>query len=184
MTAPAAESITGTYTIDPTHSRVGFSARHAMVAKVRGSFKEFEGSGYFDATDPTNSNLDITIAAVSIDTRNEDRDAHLRSNDFFAMDDHPTITFQSTDIVPTGVDQFAVTGDLTIKGVTKPVTVDVEFTGSSQDPWGNTRVGLDGSVVINRKDWGVSFNAPLETGGVLIGEKVALEIELSLVKVR
>ncbi len=182
MTAPAAESITGTYTIDPTHSRVGFSARHAMVAKVRGSFKEFEGSGYFDATDPTNSNLDITIAAVSIDTRNEDRDAHLRSNDFFDMEQYPEIRFKSTGVEQVNGDQYKVTGDLTIKGVTKPVVLDVEYAGTSVDPYGNRRIGLEGGATIKRKDWGVNWNVALEAGGVLVSEKVNLEFEVSAIR--
>ena len=179
---PTLSQLTGTYTIDPSHSRVGFVARHAMVTKVRGGFNDFAGTFTIDADEPSASTAELTIQAASIDTRNADRDAHLRSNDFFAMEQHPTITFVSTAVEHVGGDDYRVTGDLTIKDVTKPVTVDVEFTGSSKDPYGNTRVGLEGSVVINRKDWGVNFNAALETGGVLISEKVTLEIELSLVK--
>lgn len=173
---------TGTYTIDPTHSRIGFVARHAMVAKVRGSFNEFEGTGSFDADHPANSSLQVTIQAASIDTRNEDRDAHLRSNDFFDMETYPTISFASTSIAPISDDQYRVTGDLTIKGVTLPITLDLETTGTAQDPWGNTRLGLEGATIINRKDWGVSWNAALETGGVLVGEKITLEFEISAVK--
>src|SRR5688500_11637258 len=116
-TVPA--TLTGTYAIDPTHSRIGFVARHAMVTKVRGSFNEFDGSGYLDADDPRRSQLELTIQAASIDTRNAERDAHLRGNDFFAMDEHPQITFASTAVEPIGAERFRVTGDLTIKGVTK-----------------------------------------------------------------
>lgn len=173
---------TGTYTIDPTHSRIGFVARHAMVAKVRGSFNEFEGSGTFDAEHPANSSLEVTIQAASIDTRNADRDEHLRSNDFFDMEAHPTITFASTAIEPLGDAEFRVAGDLTIKGVTRPITLDLELTGTAQDPWGNTRLGLEGSTVVDRKEWGVNWNAALEAGGVLVGEKVTLEFEISAVK--
>ena len=176
------QTLTGDYTIDPTHSRFGFVARHAMVTKVRGAFNEFEATVHLDAEDPSRSTGTVVLQAASVDTRNADRDAHLRSNDFFAMEQYPTITFTSTAVEHVGGDDYRVTGDLTIKDVTKPVTVDFEFTGSSKDPYGNTRVGLEGSVVINRKDWGVNFNAALETGGVLISEKVTLEIELSLVK--
>ena len=176
------QTLTGEYTIDPTHSRFGFVARHAMVTKVRGAFNEFEAEVHLDSEDPSRSTGRIVLQAASVDTRNADRDAHLRSNDFFAMEQYPTITFVSTDVEHVGGDDYRVTGDLTIKDVTRPVTVGVEFTGSSKDPYGNTRVGLEGSVVINRKDWGVNFNAALETGGVLISEKVTLEIELSLVK--
>jgi polyisoprenoid-binding protein YceI len=118
----------------------------------------------------------------SIDTRNADRDAHLRSNDFLAMDEYPTITFESTSAEKVDDDHYRLTGDLTVRGVSRPVTIPFEFTGAVKDPWGNLRAGFEGEVTINRKDWGVSFNAPLEAGGVLVGEKVNLEFELSLVK--
>jgi polyisoprenoid-binding protein YceI len=174
--------LTGDYTIDPVHSRMGFVARHAMVAKVRGSFDEFEGILHIDGEHPENSSGRVTIQAKSIDTRNSQRDDHLRSNDFLAMDEYPEITFVSTSVEPTGDNTFKVTGDLTIRGVTKPVTLDVEFTGSATDPLGNLRIGFEGSGVINRKDWGVSWNAALEGGGVLVSEKVTLEIEISAIK--
>ena len=180
-TAPA-ETLTGAYEIDPSHSRVGFVARHAMVTKVRGSFNDFEGSGYFDAAQPQNSRLELTIQAKSIDTRNADRDAHLRSNDFFDMDQYPTITFASTSVVAVDDTTYRVTGDLTIKGTTKPVVVDLEVAGPATDPFDNQRIGLEGAVTINRKDWGVNWNAALETGGVLVSEKVTLEFEVSAIK--
>ncbi len=173
---------TGDYTIDPTHSRVGFVARHAMVTKVRGSFNEFEGTGHFDADNPANSQLSLTIQANSIDTRNADRDGHLKSNDFFDMETYPEITFVSTSIEQTDDDEYKVTGDLTIKGVTKPVTVEFEYDGTAVDPYGNTRVGLEGKTTVNRKDWGVNWNAALEAGGVLVSEKVALEFEVSAIR--
>lgn len=184
MTATESTTLTatGTYAIDPTHSRIGFVARHAMVTKVRGSFNEFAGAGFFDAEEPANSHLALTIQAASIDTRNDDRDAHLRSNDFFAMDTYPEIAFVSTAVTRSGADTYSVTGDLTIKGTTRPVTVDFEYSGTATDPFGNQRLGLEGSVVINRKDWGVTWNAPLETGGVLVGEKVTLEFEVSAIR--
>jgi polyisoprenoid-binding protein YceI len=183
MTATSATATaTGTYAIDPTHSRIGFVARHAMVTKVRGSFDEFEGSGHFDADQPERSQLQLTIQAASIDTRNEDRDAHLRSNDFFDMEAYPTITFASTSIEAAGEDRYRVTGDLTIKGVTKPVTVEFEYTGTAVDPFGNHRLGLEGTTTINRKDWGVSWNAALEAGGVLVSEKITLELEVSAIR--
>ena len=175
-------SVTGTYAIDATHSRIGFVARHAMVTKVRGSFNEFEGSGVFDVEDPSRSQLQLVIQAASIDTRNADRDGHLRGNDFFAMDQHPEIRFASTAVEQLDTENFRVTGDLTIKGVTKPVTVDFEYTGTAVDPYGNTRIGLEGKTTVNRKDWGVSWNAALETGGVLVSEKVTLEFEVSAVR--
>jgi polyisoprenoid-binding protein YceI len=177
-----AATATGTYTIDPAHSRIGFVARHAMVTKVRGSFNEFEGSGYFDAENPTNSHAELTIQAASIDTRNADRDGHLRSNDFFDMETYPQITFSSTGVEHVDSDHFRVTGDLTIKGVTKPVTVDFEYTGYAVDPFGNHRVGFEGSTTVNRKDWGVNWNAALEAGGVLVSEKVTLEFEVSAIR--
>ncbi len=179
-TVPA--TLTGSYAIDPTHSRIGFVARHAMVTKVRGSFNEFEGSGYFDAEDPTRSTAELRIQAASIDTRNADRDAHLRSNDFFDMDTHPTIEFTSTAVEALTEDRYRVTGDLTIKGTTKPVTVDFDYTGAATDPFGNQRLGLEGTTTINRKDWGVTWNAALEAGGVLVSEKVTLEFEVSAIR--
>jgi polyisoprenoid-binding protein YceI len=172
---------TGTYAIDPTHSRIGFVARHAMVTKVRGSFNDFDGSGYFDTENPTNSHLSLTIKAASIDTRNADRDAHLRSNDFFDMETYPEISFASTAVELVDDENYRVTGNLTIKGITKPVTIDFEYTGTAIDPYGNQRIGLDGTTTINRKDWGVNWNAALETGGVLVGEKVTLEFEVSAI---
>ena len=175
-------SLNGTYTIDPAHSRIGFVARHAMVTKVRGSFNEFSGSGYFNAEDPTQSSVQLTIKAASIDTGNADRDGHLRSNDFFDMDKYPEITFVSTAVEPVDEDTYRVTGDLSIKGVTKPVTVDFEYTGSAVDPFGNQRIGLEGKTTINRKDWGVSWNAGLEAGGVLVSEKVTLEFDVSAIR--
>src|SRR3954451_2301505 len=180
ITAPS--TVTGTYAIDAAHSSVGFVARHAMVTKVRGSFNEFEGSGYFDADHPENSHLELVIQAASIDTRNADRDGHLRSNDFFAMDEYPQITFRSTSVEQTGDAEYKVTGDLTIKGITKPVTVDFDYTGAVVDPFGNHRIGLEGRTTINRKDFGVTWNAPLETGGVLVSDKVTLEFEVSAVR--
>ena len=176
-------ALTGTYDLDATHSRIGFVARHAMVTKVRGSFTDVDGSGHLDADDPAASHLELTIQAASIDTRNPDRDAHLRSNDFLDMDNFPEITFVSTEVEQLGAGRFAVTGDLTIKDVTKPVTIELELTGSAVDPYGNQRLGLEGRAEINRKDWGVSWNAALEAGGVLVSEKVTLEFDVSAIKV-
>jgi polyisoprenoid-binding protein YceI len=176
-------TLTGTYRIDPAHSRIGFSARHAMVTKVRGAFNEYEGEGYFDAENPTNSRFDLTIQAASIDTRNADRDAHLKGNDFFDMETYPEIRFRSTSVESAGDNLYRVTGDLTIKGITKPVRFDLELTGSVVDPFNNERIGLEGHTTVNRKDWGVNFNVALEAGGVLVSEKVELEFEVSAVKV-
>jgi polyisoprenoid-binding protein YceI len=173
---------TGTYAIDPSHSRIGFVARHAMVTKVRGSFNEFEGSGHFDAENPANSHLALIIQANSIDTRNEDRDGHLKSNDFFDMETYPEIKFASTAVEKVDDDNYRVTGDLTIKDVTKPVTVDFEYTGTAVDPYQNQRIGFDGSTTVNRKDWGVNWNTALDTGGVLVSEKVTLEFDVSAIR--
>lgn len=177
------DELTGTYNIDPSHSRFGFVARHAMVTKVRGSFTDFEGTLTVDAEDPARSSGELTIQAKSINTRNEDRDGHLRSNDFFAMDEYPQITFQSTRVESTDDDSvYRVTGELDIRGVSKPVTFDVEFTGAAIDPWGSTRIGLEGSTTVNRKEWGINWNAALEAGGVLVSEKVTIEFEIAAVK--
>lgn len=180
-TAPLA-ALTGTYALDPSHSRIGFVARHAMVTKVRGAFNEFEGTGYLDGENPANSKVSVRIQAASIDTRNEQRDGHLKSNDFLDMENYPEITFESTEAKQLDDTTFQLTGDLTIKGVTKPVTIDFTFEGAATDPFGNERIGFEGAVTINRKDWGVNWNAALEAGGVLVSEKVTLEFELSAVK--
>lgn len=174
--------LTGTYTIDPSHTRIGFVARHAMVTKVRGAFNEFDGTARIDGDNPADSSVELVIKAASIDTRNADRDGHLRSNDFLAMDEYPEITFRSTEIASTGEGSFDVTGDLTIKGVTRQVTIPLTFEGQALDPFGNVRVGFEGSTTINRKDFGVTWNAALETGGVLVSDKVVLEFEISAIK--
>ncbi len=174
--------LSGTYTLDPTHTRIGFVARHAMVTKVRGQFNEFEGSAVVDADDFERSTAQLTIQAASIDTRNEQRDGHLRSNDFLNLEEFPQITFVSTGVRRTGDTSLELTGDLTIKGTTNSVTVPFDFEGAATDPFGNLRVGFEGSVEINRKDYGVTWNAALETGGVLVSEKVTLEFEISAIK--
>jgi polyisoprenoid-binding protein YceI len=182
MSTDLTADLSGAYTIDPAHSRIGFVARHAMITKVRGSFDEFEGSGTLDAENPENSSLKLTIRAASIDTRNADRDGHLRSNDFFDMETYPEITFESTDVKAVDDTHFDVTGDLMVKDTTKPVTVRLEYTGRAVDPFGNNRIGFEGSTEINRKDWGVNWNAVLEAGGMLVSEKVTLEFEISAIK--
>lgn len=175
-------TLTGEYTLDPSHSRIGFVARHAMVTKVRGSFNAFTGTASIDGTDPSKSSVSVTIDAASIDTRNADRDGHLRGNDFLDLETYPEITFASTSISQSGDDAFDVTGDLTIKGVTKEITVPFSFEGTATDPFGNSRVGFEGSTTINRKDYGVTWNAVLETGGVLVSDKITLEFEISAIK--
>ena len=181
-TAPSLTELTGTYTLDPAHTRIGFVARHAMVTKVRGAFNEFEGTATLDGANPANSSVQVTINADSIDTRNAQRDGHLRSNDFLSMEEYPHITFSSTGVRQVDESTFEVTGDLTIKGVTNSITVPFSFEGAAKDPFGNERVGFEGSVTINRKDYGITWNAALETGGVLVSEKVTLEFEISAIK--
>ena len=175
------ETITGDYTVDASHSRFGFVARHAMVTKVRGHFGDVEGTAHIDADAPASSKVDLTIAVASVSTGSPDRDGHLTSGDFFDAETYPTITFSSTEVSRDG-DDWTVTGDLTIKDVTKPVTFELEQTGSAQDPFGNVRVGFEGSTTINRKDWGLTWNAALETGGVLVSEKIKLEFDVSAIK--
>ena len=172
--------LSGDYVLDPSHSRLGFSARHAMVTRVRGNFDEFEGTAHVDTATPANSKVDVTIQAASVTTGSEQRDGHLKTPDFFDIENHPTLTFVSTDVARDG-SEWAITGDLTINGVTKPVTIDFEETGSAKDPYGNTRIGFEGSTTIDRTDWNLTFNAALETGGVLVSEKVKLEFDISAI---
>ena len=176
------DDISGDYSLDAAHTRIGFSARHAMVTTVRGQFKEFEGSAHIDAANPADSSVTVTIKTASIDTGVTERDAHLRSGDFFDAKTNPEITFASTDVSRDGND-WTITGDLTIKGVAKPITVEFESTGSARDPFGNLRVGFEGGTTINRKDWGLGWNAALETGGVLVSEKVKLEFDISAIQI-
>ena len=175
------DALTGDYTIDPSHSRLGFSARHAMVTTVRGQFSDFEGIAHVDAENPAASSVSINIRPASISTGTADRDGHLVSGDFFDVENHPAITFTSTKVEREGA-EWTITGDLTIKGVTKPVTIPFEETGTAIDPFGNTRVGFEGATTINRKDWDLSWNAALETGGVLVSEKIKLELDISAIK--
>ncbi len=182
-TAPAMlDDLAGAWTIDPSHTRIGFVARHAMVTRVRGGFNEFEGRAVVDGEDFGASTVALTIQAASIDTRNDQRNAHLRSNDFLSMQEYPEITFVSTGATAKGQTSFELTGDLTIRGVSRPVTIPFEFEGIATDPYGNVRAGFEGSVAINRTDFGVSWNSALEAGGVLVSDKVVLEFEVSAIK--
>ena len=173
---------TGTWVIDPTHTTIGFSARHAMVAKVRGHFTEFAGSFTLDGQIPENSSAELLVQTASLSTQNADRDAHLKSADFLNVESNPTLSFRSTGVSVKGGDSFVVTGDLTIGSVTKSVDVTFELIGVSQDPWGGTRIGFDGEAEITRKDFGLVWNVALETGGVLVGEKVKLTLDVEAVK--
>lgn len=171
----------GSYTIDPAHSEIGFTARHAMVTKVRGSFTDFTGSATTEEG-LGNASISVEIQAGSLDTRNADRDGHVKSADFFDVETYPTITFTSTGVEAEGDDHLLVTGDLTIKDATKSVTVDFEFDGEVTDPWGNSRVGFEGSTEINRSDFGLTWNAPLKSDGVLVSEKIKLNFDVSATK--
>ncbi len=172
---------TGTWVIDPSHTNIGFSARHAMVAKVRGQFNEFAGSLTLDGSDPAASSAQLTVETASIDTRNPDRDGHLKSADFLDVESFPTLTFTSTSVSGNG-ESFVVTGDITIHGVTKSVDVKFELLGVSTDPWGGVRIGFEGRTEISRKDFGLVWNTALETGGVLVGDTVKIELDVEAVK--
>ncbi|CAM5703994.1 YceI family protein [Streptomyces aurantiogriseus] len=168
--------LTGDYVLDTAHTRIGFAARAAMITKVRGQFDEFEGSAHLDGDAPSKSTARLTIRTKSVQTRNPKRDDHLRGNDFLDTDGHPAITFTSTRVEQVDETCFKVTGDLTVRGVTRPVTVDFELTGAGNDPRGTVRVGFAGKATINRKDWGVSG------GGGLVGEKVTLQFDIAAIR--
>ena len=170
------------WTIDSAHSRVGFAVRHMMISTVRGEFTQFEGEVDLNEQDVTRSKATGRVQVASIDTGNSDRDAHLRGPDFFDADHHPTLTFESRRIEPKGGEAFRVSGDLTMRGVTKEVTLDGELTSAAKDPWGAMRRGISLSGSLNRKDFGLNWNQALEAGGVLVDEKVKLEIELEVVE--
>ncbi|MEV0777053.1 YceI family protein [Streptomyces sp. NPDC050433] len=180
--SPELAELTGDYTIDPSHSSIGFTVRHAMVTNVRGSFSKHEGTLSLDGSKPENSSASIDVEIESIDTGAPDRDGHLRSADFFDAEKFPKMTFRSTGAEQVGGDDYRITGDLTIKDVTKPLTIDLEFNGKATDPYGNERVGFEGSATISRSDWGLSWNAALETGGVVVSDKVKLVFDISAIK--
>ena len=171
------------WNIDLAHSNVEFSVRHMMISKVRGHFEKFEGNVNLDETNPANTTVDIRILAESINTRMEQRDGHLRSPDFFNAAEFPYLTFKSKQVVLTGKQSAQLVGDLTIRDVTREVVLDVVFAGQAKSPWGTVSVGFNGSTSINRKDWNLTWNQGLETGGVLVGDEVEINIELELVQV-
>jgi polyisoprenoid-binding protein YceI len=170
------------WTIDAAHSNLDFSIRHMMIAKVKGTFHTFEAAVEADPTDLTTANISVSVDLSSIDTRNKDRDAHLRSADFFDVENEPKMTFQSTKITKAGDGEYNVTGDLTLHGVTKSETLSVTFEGAGKDPWGNEKVGFSGHGNIKRSDFGLTYNAALETGGVLIADEVKISLEIEAVK--
>ncbi|MFD5752451.1 YceI family protein [Streptomyces sp. NPDC127033] len=179
---PALAALTGAYTIDPAHSTISFTVRHAMVTNVRGTFTEHEGTLRLDGSAPANSTATIDVSIASIDTGVPDRDGHLRGADFFDAETFPTMAFRSTAAEQIDAETYRVTGDLTIKDVTRPLSIDLEFHGSATDVYGNERVGFEGSATILRSDWGLSWNAALETGGVLVSDKVKLNFDISAIK--
>lgn len=166
----------GTWTLDPAHSAIEFVARHLMVTKVRGGFGEFSGTIEI-ADNPTESKIEIEVEMASVVTGSADRDGHLKSPDFFDVENHPKMTFVSTSIIDKG-DGYQVTGDLTVRGVTSPMTLDVEYLGVMTDPWGNAKAAFSASGEVNREDWGLTWNAPLEAGGVLVSKTAKIEIEV------
>jgi polyisoprenoid-binding protein YceI len=170
-----------TWSFDTSHSSIGFSVRHLMISKVRGHFDKWEGTFDYDESDPTRSKLSVRIDAASIDTRDEKRDAHLRSPDFFDVEKFPALTFESTGITRDG-DDYVVAGDLTIHGITRAVQLNVEGLGRVKDPWGGERVGFSASTSVNRKDFGLVWNVALEAGGVVVGDKIEIGIEIEAVR--
>jgi polyisoprenoid-binding protein YceI len=172
-----------TYTIDPAHSSAQFSVRHMMISNVRGGFSSVTGTVEYDAANPGNSSVDVVIDANTIKTLDEQRDGHLKSADFLDTEKYPTITFKSTKIEPTGADEATVTGDLTIHGTTKPVTLKVEGpSAEGKDPWGNVRVGASASAKIKRSDFGLTWNAVLEAGGFMVGDELKIELDVEMIK--
>ncbi|MEU8973727.1 YceI family protein [Streptomyces monashensis] len=182
VTGPDLTALTGDYTIDPAHTTIGFTARHAMVTNVKGAFHDFTGSLHLDGADPSRSTATLDIQMTSVDTGSADRDGHLKSSDFFKTDEFPTMTFRSTKAEALGGEDYRITGDLSILGTTKQLTIDLEFNGSAKDPFGNERVGFEGKAEILRSQWGLTWNAALETGGVLVSDKIKLNFDISAIK--
>jgi polyisoprenoid-binding protein YceI len=176
-------SLSGEWVFDPAHTRIGFSARHAMVTKVRGAFNDVDGRIHVEAGDPSKSSVVVTVKAASVDTRNAQRDEHLRSADFFDAERFPDIVFRSTTIDEVEDNAYMVVGDLTIRDVTKQVAIPLESTGVQRDADGRLRAGFEGTRRVNRRDWGLQWQVALDTGGVLVSEKINLEFEISAVKV-
>lgn len=169
-----------TFAVDKSHSEATFQVRH-LITKVRGHFSDFEGAIAYDEASPERASVSLTIQAASIDTSEPDRDTHLRSADFFAVEEFPTVTFHSAAVMKQGGNSLRVTGDLTIHGVTKSITVPVTFLGAAKDPWGNSRIAFEGEYTINRKEFGLNWNAALEAGGFLVGDEVKIGVSIQAV---
>jgi len=176
------DHLTGSYQLDPAHTRLGFGVRHALVTKVRGSFESFEGRLDLDGSDPSRCSVTLTIDAASIRTNNSDRDAHLRSGDFFDVERHPSLTFESTAVTPLTDRSYSVTGDLTLKGITRPVELTLTYEGNCVDPYDQLRVGFAGSGSLQRSDYGLTWNAALEAGGLVLSDRIDLELDISAIK--
>jgi polyisoprenoid-binding protein YceI len=171
----------GTYALDTSHSQVGFVVKHMMVSKVRGRFDDFTGAITI-ADDPADSSVEVSVQLSSVDTRDAKRDEHLRSADFFSTEEHPTMSYRSTAVRHDGSNRWLVDGELTLLGITRPLQLEVEFEGAATDPWGGSRIGFSAKGEVNREDFGITFNAALETGGVLVGKKAVIEIEAEAVR--
>jgi len=169
--------------IDSSHSHIYFTARHMMISKVRGSFENFSGTINFDEENPTNTTVNVEVDLTSVSTRDEKRDGHLKSPDFFDVENYPTMEFVSTRVEQIDEHNGRLYGQLTIKDITKEVVLDVDYAGIAKSPWGTVSAGFSASGSLNRKEWGLNWNQALETGGVLVGDKINIEIELELVKV-
>ena len=172
-----------TWNVDAAHTHVAFAVRHLMITTVRGRFGDVQGTVVTDDADATRSEVDVTIAAGSIDTREAQRDAHLRSADFFDVEKFPALTFKSTRVTDVHGDRFKLVGDLTMRGVTKEVTLDVSAEGRGKDPWGGERAGYSATTKVNRSDFGLTWNQVLETGGIAVGDEIKISLDLELVKV-
>ncbi|WP_330321362.1 YceI family protein [Streptomyces clavifer] len=179
---PALVALTGEWMIDPAHSRIGFSVRHAMVTTVRGSFAEYESRLFFDGRDPSRSRAEIALATASVDTGVEQRDAHLVGRDFLDAGRHPRITFTSTAVQLASKEVYRMTGDLSIRGTTRPVVLDLTYIGHVTDPFGYERVGFDGTTTINRSDWGLTYNARLAEGGAMVSERLRLQFDIAAIR--
>ncbi|AZP15508.1 YceI family protein [Streptomyces aquilus] len=179
---PTLAALTGEWVIDPAHSRIGFSVRHAMVTTVRGAFAEYQSRLYFDGRDPSRSQAEITVSTASVDTGVEQRDAHLVGRDFFDSANHPRMRFTSTGVEPLGNDVYRMTGDLTIKATTRPVVLELTYIGHVTDPFGYQRAGFDGTTTIDRTEWGLNYSSRLAEGGAMVSEKVRLQFDIAAIR--
>ena len=173
---------TTTWQLDAAHTDIGFAVKHMMISTVKGRFADLSGTITIDEADLAGSSVEVTINAASVDTRQEQRDAHLRSADFFDVEKYPTLTFRSRRVESTGSGEFRVVGDLTIRGVTREVVLEAADEGRGKDPWGNERAGFSAKTVIDRRDFGLTWNAALETGGILVGNDIKISLEVEAVK--